>query len=148
MAEPHFDLATFIPYLLNRAAEKTSHDFENVYKRRYGMLRMEWRVLFHLGRYGALTAKEICLKGDLHKTKVSRAVAALESKRCLSRTIQPQDRRYETLSLSPQGRAVYKDLCDEAARYHENIIAGLPEGGEAAMIAMLQHLMRHKKEMP
>jgi hypothetical protein len=56
-----------------------------VYKDRYGMLRTEWRVLFHLGRYGAMSAREISRRAGIHKTKVSRAVAALERKRFLER---------------------------------------------------------------
>ena len=44
--------ADFLPYLLAMAAEKTSQEFQRYYKDRYGMLRTEWRVLFHLGCYG------------------------------------------------------------------------------------------------
>ena len=44
-----FDLQLFLPYLLNQAAEESSLSFQRVYKDRYGMLRTEWRVLFHLG---------------------------------------------------------------------------------------------------
>ena len=139
--QAEFDLADFIPYLLNRAAEKTSHYFEYVYKSKYGMLRMEWRVLFHLGRYGALTAKEICQKGDLHKTKVSRAVAALEDKRFLTREAQAHDRRYETLKLSTQGFTVYQDLCLQAADFHHRIVARLAEGDEKALLRALRNLI-------
>ena len=140
-AKAGFDLADFIPYLLNRAAEKTSHDFEHVYKSKYGMLRMEWRVLFHLGRYGALTAKEICQKGDLHKTKVSRAVAALEDKRFLTREAQAHDRRYETLKLSQKGFTVYQDLCLQAADFHHRIVERLADGDEKALLRALQNLI-------
>ena len=54
-----FALQDFLPYLLNRAAEESSLGFQKHYKNRYGMLRSEWRVLFHLGNYGQMTAKEI-----------------------------------------------------------------------------------------
>ena len=74
-----FDLKDFLPYLLNQAAEEASLGFQVLYKERYGMLRTEWRVLFHLGRYGDMTAKEICDRARTHKTKVSRAVAALHT---------------------------------------------------------------------
>ena len=141
MEKTEFDLATFLPYVLNRAAEKTSEQFESVYKKRYGMLRMEWRVLFHLGRYGPLTAKDICIKGDLHKTKVSRAVAALEDKRFLSRNIFPDDRRYELLVLSVNGQNVYNDLCHEAAHFHDHMVSQLPDGAVHAMINALNILL-------
>jgi hypothetical protein len=50
--DPEFELSDFTPYLLNAAAEAQSLRFSRVYKDSYGMLRTEWRVLFHLGRYG------------------------------------------------------------------------------------------------
>ena len=82
-----FDLQNFLPYLLNQAAEESSLAFQQVYKDRYGMLRTEWRVLFHLGLYGRLTAKDIGARSKMHKTKISRAVQRLEERRFLT-TIQ------------------------------------------------------------
>jgi DNA-binding MarR family transcriptional regulator len=81
------------------------------------MLRTEWRVLFHLGRYGAMTATVICERASLHKTKVSRAVHALEQKRFLIRTPKENDRRHETLSLTRKGQVVYADLFEAAKTY-------------------------------
>ncbi|KIN73812.1 MarR family winged helix-turn-helix transcriptional regulator [Sulfitobacter guttiformis] len=123
MAEVHFDLGQFLPYLLNQAAEASSLGFQKYYRQRYGMLRTEWRALFHLGRYGAMTAKEICARASLHKTKVSRAVGALEQKRFLTRVPQEHDRRHETLSLTRQGEAVYADLCQAARTYDAQLAA-------------------------
>ena len=57
-----FDIQDFLPYLLNRAAEKASSGFQQEYKSKYGMLLTEWRVVFHLGRYGKMTAIDICKK--------------------------------------------------------------------------------------
>lgn len=117
MTDDDFDLSRFLPYALNQAAEATSIGFQKYYRGRYGMLRTEWRVLFHLGRYGEMTAKGICTRAGLHKTKVSRAVRALEQKRFLMRTAQAQDRRHETLSLTRQGQVVYADLYKAAKSY-------------------------------
>ena len=63
-----FDVRMFLPYLLNQAAEAASLEFQNVYKDRYGMLRNEWRVLFHLGIYGRMTASDIGARAQMHKT--------------------------------------------------------------------------------
>ncbi len=117
-----FDLRDFLPYALNQAAEATSLAFQKQYRQRYGMLRTEWRVLFHLGRYGAMTAKEICDRASLHKTKVSRAVRALEQKRFLTRAPQETDRRHEALALTKQGEVVFRELY-EAARAYDTALA-------------------------
>ncbi len=120
-----FHLPHFLPYLLNQAAEAASQDFQTYYRERYGMLRTEWRVLFHLGCYGDLSAREICQKASIHKTKVSRAVAALEKKRYLNRLEMPHDRRVETLGLTPQGARVFRDLSATAERFERDLIGGL-----------------------
>jgi len=118
-----FDLEDFLPYLTNIAAEEQSQRFQRTYKGKYGMLRTEWRVLFHLGRYGEMTAKQICARARLHKTKVSRAVAALENKRFVTRKTDTEDRRHAVLSLTRKGTQVFDDLYQEAKRYNADLLA-------------------------
>ena len=67
----NFDLQAFLPYLLNQAAEQSSLAFQRSYKNRYNMLRTEWRVMFHLGLFGTMTARDIGVRGKIHKTKIS-----------------------------------------------------------------------------
>ena len=135
-----FDLQDFLPYLLNQAAEASSHDFQRYYKGRYGMLRTEWRVLFHLGRYGTLTAKEICDRASLHKTKVSRAVGALEAKRFLTRAELPDDRRHEQLGLTKAGLAAYRDLNHEAARFDSNLVQSISQADQDILRRCLRQI--------
>ncbi|OXT00771.1 MarR family transcriptional regulator [Notoacmeibacter marinus] len=117
----HFDLREFLPYLLNLAAEETSLRFSAIYRERYGLLRTEWRVLFHLGRYGDLSASEIGAMAKIHKTKISRAVSALERKHFLKRTASAKDRRREILSLLPAGQAACADLTAAAEAYNREL---------------------------
>lgn len=116
-----FELVEFLPYALNQAADALSLEFQHVYKGRYGMLRTEWRVLFHLGCYGEMTAKQVCEMGRLHKTKVSRAVAALESKRYLEREEVANDRRHSVLRLTKAGQTVFEDLEREARAFDARV---------------------------
>ena len=122
-----FDLMLFLPYLLNQAAEESSLGFQRHYKDRYSMLRTEWRVLFHLGYYGSMTAREICERSKLHKTKVSRAVAALQKRRFLTREKIEQDRRSELITLSIQGKSAYRDLKGVAKTYDDLLTQDLSE---------------------
>jgi len=112
-----------MPYLLNQAADVSSRGFETYYKSKYGMLRTEWRVVFHLGRYGDMTAKCICDRARLHKTKVSRAVHALHAKKYLKRTPLADDRRHEILTLTKEGERVFADLLEEARRFDADMLA-------------------------
>lgn len=117
-----FEMRDFLPYVLAQAAEEASLEFANHYRSRYGMLRTEWRVLFHLGRYGPMTATEIGQRSRLHKTKISRAVSKLEARRFLSRTPRKDDRRWETLSLTKMGLAAYVDLKGLAETYDAKLM--------------------------
>ncbi|MFK5979278.1 MAG: MarR family transcriptional regulator [Rhizobiaceae bacterium] len=119
--QTEFEILDFLPYLLNMAAEEVSLEFQACYKSKYGMLRTEWRVLFHLGRYGEMTATELGKRAKLHKTKVSRAVTALETRRFLKRHEMETDRRNAMLQLLPQGKLVYVELQDLAQKYNQRL---------------------------
>lgn len=135
-----FSLDDFLPYLLTRAAEEASLDFSSYYKATYGMLRTEWRVLFHLGHWGDMTAREICARSRLHKTKVSRAVKALEQKRFLRRETVERDRRHETLSLTAQGKRTYAELLGRAQAYDNTLLTDFSEAERKQLRDFLRRL--------
>lgn len=135
-----FDLQNFLPYLLNQAAEVSSLRFQQVYKDRYGMLRTEWRVLFHLGIYGKMTAKEIGKRSKMHKTKISRAVAKLAERRFLTRHRDGADRRLEYLELTEAGRRAYRDLRQVAMEYDSALAARFSDADMATLKRMLRTL--------
>jgi len=136
-----FDLERFLPYLLNQAAEATSRSFQPTYRAAYGMTRTQWRVLAHLGKFGAMTARDICARSHTEKTKVSRAVAALEADGYLDRAISPEDRRAEILSLTDRGRAVFADLGQRAADYDRDLRAQLGPDLAARLDDLLRRLI-------
>src|ERR671919_214492 len=93
-------LKTFLPYRLNRLAEEVSNNFSRIYRDRFGITRPEWQLLATLGQYGTMTATAVGLHAAMHKTKVSRAVAALQQRHWLTRTPDDTDRRIEHLRLT------------------------------------------------
>ncbi|MFY1708689.1 MarR family winged helix-turn-helix transcriptional regulator [Tritonibacter scottomollicae] len=135
-----FVVQDFLPYLLNRAAEDSSLAFQTLYKGRYGMLRTEWRVLFHLGMYHRMTARDISTRAKIHKTKISRAVAKLSARRWVIRNRDEADRRSEHLELTPAGRSVYEDLREQAKIYDRRLTQEFSAGDVALLRRMLRQL--------
>jgi DNA-binding MarR family transcriptional regulator len=135
-----FDLQDFLPYLLNQAAEATSRGFQAAYRDRYGFTRTQWRVLANLGKFGAMTARDICAISHIEKTKVSRAVAALEQAGMLARAPSPTDGRAELLTLTDRGRAVFADLGRLALAFDRQLRALLGEGDVGQLVALLRRL--------
>jgi len=132
-----FRLETFLPYRLNQAAERVSQRFAAQYRARYRMTRPEWRTLAALGTYGRMTATEIGVNSSMHKTKVSRAVRALEEKRWLKRSENADDRRIEHLELTAGGRRIYDEMIELARAYEVELARLLGEDGLARLEAGL-----------
>jgi DNA-binding MarR family transcriptional regulator len=130
MAKPEYNasgddqvliLETFLPYRLNRLADAVSRQFSKIYRDRYGLTRPEWRTLAGLGQNGTMTATAIGEQSAMHKTKVSRAVAALEKRGWLLRETDSADRRIEHLTLTKAGEAVYRELVPLAKKFERQL---------------------------
>ena len=138
--EPAFDLEDFLPYLLNQAAEVTSLAFQTAYRDRHGLSRTQWRIVANLGKFGAMSARDICQISHIEKTKVSRAVAALEASGLLARMPDPSDRRAEILSLTARGQAIFADLGGLAQAFNASLVKGLGAERAAQLYGLLREI--------
>jgi DNA-binding MarR family transcriptional regulator len=127
------ELEKFLPYRLNRLAEAVSRDFQTIYRTRYGLTRPEWRLLASLGQHGTMTATEVGRDSAMHKTKVSRAVSALEERRWLRRETDPDDRRVERLALTQAGAKAYAELVPLARRFEADLLRMLDPAEQTAL---------------
>jgi len=147
MAENGFELETFLPYRLNRAAEFVALRFAAQYKARFQLTRPEWRTLAALGSSGrSMTATEIGAHSSMHKTKVSRAVFSLEQRRWLKREEDGRDRRFEHLALTPAGEQAHKELTELAKRYQAELLSTLGADDMEALATGLRAVERAMKK--
>lgn len=138
--EAAFSLEEFLPYRLVQTAEAVSLEFYRFYRKEYGLTRPEWRVLAHLGQYGAQTARDICDQARLHKTKVSRAVASLEQRGWLKRKEEEADRRFELLELTKEGRKAYNAIGAQAARHNAMLLGRVTNDDARRLVLILDKL--------
>lgn len=131
-------LERFLPYRLNRLSSAVSLKFRRVYGRHHDLTVPEWRVLATLGQYEIMSAKAIGAHSAMHKTKVSRAVRALEERRWLKRRESPEDRREEFLSLTPLGLEVYADIVPRALDFEAKLLGALGQQGASLLEALDQ----------
>lgn len=115
-------LEQFLPYRLARLAGEISQQLRKIYKADHGLTIPEWRALATLGQFGAATAKGIGAHAAMHKTKVSRAVAALENRRWVNRSKNPQDRREDILILTRQGKQAYRALVPKLRTFENALV--------------------------
>ncbi|SFJ92617.1 transcriptional regulator, MarR family [Bosea sp. OK403] len=129
-------LEHFLPYRLNRLSTAVSLRFRRVYGPHHNLTIPEWRVLATLGQFETMSAKAIGAHSAMHKTKVSRAVRALEERRWLKRRESVDDRREEFLSLTAQGLEAYADIVPRALAFEAQILATLGPQAQALLGAL------------
>ena len=135
-------LDAFLPYRLNRLSSAMSLAGSRVYRDAFGLTIPEWRVLATLGELTTATASTIGRHSAMHKTKVSRAVAALESRRWLARTTDIADRRIEHLRLTDAGRKALARLVPDMTAFERRIVERLSDKERAALATALDGLER------
>jgi DNA-binding MarR family transcriptional regulator len=123
-AEP-LRLEGFLPYRLNMLATEVSQTLARAYGQRFGISIPEWRVLATLGQFGVMTARDIGSHSRMHKTTVSRAVAALEKRRLVVRRANRADMREAFLALTDSGMAIYQEIVPMARAFSDSLCEGL-----------------------
>ena len=140
-------LESFLPYRLNVVASLVSQALSRIYASRYGIGVPEWRVLVTLGQYGMMTGKAIGQHSHMHKTKVSRAVALLESRKLVMRRANRADLREAFLALTPSGRAMYDDLAPIALDFAERLSEVVEPADRAAFERAVDRLIERSVKL-
>lgn len=140
------ELEGFLPYRLNLLATEVSQTLARVYGKQFGISIPEWRVLATLGQFDVMTARDVGIHSRMHKTTVSRAVAALEKRQLIARRANRSDMREAFLALSEAGQAVYRDIVPMAKSFSESLCLGLSSEERETLdrlIARLSERVRH-----
>ena len=135
-------LEEFVPFRLNRLAEAVSRQLSEIYRDRFALEIPEWRVLVTLGQAGRCTAQQIAASTRMHKTRVSRAVAAMQERRLLTRSSNTRDGREVPLCLSRSGRRMYAALVPLARERERDLLSCMPAPQRRAFLVALTVLER------
>src|SRR5690554_6714229 len=141
-SKPEIDLNQFLPYRLNKLADRISDELERMYSQRYGLNVAQWRVLAWLSHCDDLTAKKICAYTNMDKARVSRAIQALEERGLITRTPSPQDQRLHDLHLTEAGREMLSRLVPEAQAWEAELVATLSAGEYRDLLNVMRKLER------
>jgi DNA-binding MarR family transcriptional regulator len=87
-----------------------------------------------------MTARDISQATSMHKTKVSRAVAALEKRDLIVRDKNRDDQREQTLCLSDQGNAMYEEIVPQALAYSKSLEDALTEEQKSVLDEIFDRL--------
>ena len=122
---PAFDLDLFLPYRLSLAAARVSRRFARCYEAQTGLTNPEWRVMAHLSQSGSVSVRDIHLRVDMDKSRVSRAAQRLEEAGLVARATDASDRRLVALSLTAEGEALMARMAEIADAFQAELLAEL-----------------------
>ena len=118
-------LNQFVPYRMVQLASNISLALSKIYKQTFDITIPEWRVLAQLAEQQKLYSKDIGEITSMDKSKVSRAVKALESKDYLIKQTDKKDNRAVYLSLSVKGQSLYQKIAPKALQWEKQFMSVL-----------------------
>lgn len=126
-------IETFFPYRLAVTAEAFSRKLVEVYGRKHGLSREEWRLLFLLEDAGTLNSLQIVQRTSLDKVQVSRAASRLEAKQLITREVLGTDRRLRQYAITERGDALFHAAFAGVAARADEILSAMSEADRAAL---------------
>ncbi|MBO0905269.1 MarR family winged helix-turn-helix transcriptional regulator [Jiella sonneratiae] len=136
-------LPLLISNRLIRAATALGRVTSRVHKREQGLTSPEFAVLVALsGERSKLTSSHIVEVTAMDKTKVSRAVAALDQRGWISRERATSDRRFEYLTLTETGSNALAHLMPKIFEAESAVLSSLSEDERLGLETGLKGLDR------
>ncbi len=94
---------------------------------RYGVTRLEWRIVAALVEGGSVAPSTLAERAHLEPARVSQTITRLVAKGLVERIELPGDRRRATVQASATGEQLYAQLFPQLAQINQRIVAALTE---------------------
>ncbi|MDA3914813.1 MarR family winged helix-turn-helix transcriptional regulator [Oleiagrimonas sp.] len=133
-------LERFLPYRLSILSNIVSQAIALEYQQRFSLSMTEWRVMAVLGRFSALSAREVAEHTAMDKVAVSRALSRLVDAGRVDRHRHNGDRRRSVLRLSEDGWRVHDAVAPMARAHEERLLAQLDKSEIDTLARILDKL--------
>lgn len=137
------DLERYAPALLAFIANKLSAGASQLYREKFNVGIVEWRVLSMLAVESHIPAQRICQVVGLDKSAVSKSVQFLQSGGYVQSLMDPDDARRYTLSLTQTGQELHDRIFDVARERERRLLETLSPEEVEVFLSMLNRI--HKQ---
>lgn len=132
-------LASYLPYLLNRAGARIATAFgEEI--RPLGATLQIWRVLAALREQDGRRMGDLSATTSIDVSTLTRLVDNMEKKDLVARQRDPEDARAVVLNVTPAGRRLTARILPIAERYEKVALQGFDPGEAEQLKAALRRL--------
>ncbi|HTH62737.1 MAG TPA: MarR family transcriptional regulator [Paraburkholderia sp.] len=129
---------TYRLHILNKLSERGSSER---YQAKLGITLPEARLIAAVGSFGPFSVMELARHANLDKSQASRAADALMRRGLMRRDASEQDGRLVLVSLTPEGRALYRRVMPVARKLNTDFFACLDERERNALDQILDKLI-------
>lgn len=117
-----FNLDEFLPYQISVLSRRMSQNLEQRYSSRFGLRVPEWRIMAHLSQSEPVSVRELVVRVDMHKSRVSRAARRLEEAGLISSSANRADRRLIDLRLTDKGRQMMEEIAPLVNGFQQELL--------------------------
>jgi len=142
------DLERRLSYRFSLLSAKVVRTVAKMYGPKYGLLPSGWKAMAAIGRYGPVSAKEVCAHTTVEPDKVTRAVDRLVARGFVKREQDEVDRRRVALTLTPAGRRAYEDIESVTRTVELSLLGALSLGERKSLSRLLGKLEERADQYP
>lgn len=106
-----------------------------------GITMAQCHALVEIGRAKSISLNELAKLINLENSTMSRTVNNLVTSELAKRDIDPQDRRYVTISLTDSGNKLFEDIEDGMNVYFRKVYNSIPADKKQQVLESLQILL-------
>ncbi|WP_434106248.1 MarR family winged helix-turn-helix transcriptional regulator [Paraburkholderia caffeinilytica] len=134
---------TYRLHVLNKLAER---GIGVRYQDKLGVTLPEARVIASVGSFGPFSIMELARHANLDKSQASRAAEALIKQGLVKRETSTEDGRVVLVSLTPEGRALYRKVMPIARKWNGDMFDCLDEDEKRAFSHALDKIIETMTE--
>lgn len=141
------DIDHYAPFLLNAVANAWQRHTSAIYRNRFGLGIVDWRVIAMLNIEPEITANRVCEVIRLDKAAVSRSLKLLEDRGLVAYEASATDARKRRWWLTDTGQTAHADFLDVALKCEAQMLAGVPAEDLENFLKTMKHMLGNLDRM-
>ncbi len=141
------NLKELFSFRLNLLAHRSSRIAALVNETEFNLDSREWRIIGLLGAFSPFSLQALAQEVNVDKSQASRIVSGLIERGIIQRGADESDGRGVQLSLTTDGKALYKKVFPKAIRRNELLLSVLSGSDREALERILTQLTEKAGEM-
>lgn len=146
-SHPDKPISHFLTYRVNVLANLFNRQMERLLQHEFAIALPDWRVIAHLGQFGALSVKQLSRHSEMDKALVSRIVTRLVEREVVVSRPDERDKRSVSVKLTESGLLLYHKIKPVALEQQIKFAMPLSEIEVANLESALDKLLDHARSM-